>query len=447
MAKTIPTTLALLLLAASGAHADTLLLDGIEVDRQSVDDAAEAGHVDDGRRVDLRCAGANATPPWAAPPSSSRRSRAGTTRRSRSTSSTTASFTPSPGASNRRAPRHRRGVPRDAERRAEASRFLDRDVRCSPSFWGNAMPLRPLARTFAVATLTASLAAASAVAQPPGGFGGPRPEPEIEGIPRVPTAVALPTLSAPVTGPGAAFDSAPSLARELDLAHFRYETTEYFVSGTAAGKPYTTRVVVRQPADDDEFSGLVLAESMHGSGAAHMFEFTSGYLMDAGHAAVEIVTTSPQQFVAFNAARYGSLKVENGQQNEIIAQVGALLRSSKSPLAGAGAQDGHGRNVDERRHADQLSAGAHGVPHAGDEPHLRRLHADVERLDDPRDRRAADPHADDARGRNQRDAPPRRRRARQAVPAVRVRGRSATSIRATTCACCRIRARSRSPRS
>ncbi len=195
------------------------------------------------------------------------------------------------------------------------------------------MSLRPLARA-AAATLTALLAAASAVAQPPGGFGSPRPEPEIEGIPRVPTAVALPSLSAPVTGPGAAFDSAPSLARGLDLAHFRYETTEYFASGTAAGKPYTTRVVVRQPADDDDFSGLVLAESMHVSGAAHMFEFTSGYLMDAGHAAVEIVTTSPQQFVAFNAARYGSLKVENGQQNEIIAQVGALLRSSKTPLAG-----------------------------------------------------------------------------------------------------------------
>jgi hypothetical protein len=37
MAKTIPTTLAVLLLAASGAEADTLLLDGIEVDRQTVE--------------------------------------------------------------------------------------------------------------------------------------------------------------------------------------------------------------------------------------------------------------------------------------------------------------------------------------------------------------------------------------------------------------------------
>jgi len=196
------------------------------------------------------------------------------------------------------------------------------------------MPSRPLARTFAVATSTFLLAAGAAAQQPSGGFGGPRPEPEIEGIPRVPTAVPLPSLSAPVTGPGPAFDSAPSLAPGLDLKHFRYETTEYFVSGTAAGKPFKTRVVVRQPADHRRFSGLVLAESMHSSGAAHMFEFTSGYLMDAGHAAVEIVTTSPQQFVAFNAARYGDLKVENGQQNEIIAQVGALMRSSKSPLAG-----------------------------------------------------------------------------------------------------------------
>lgn len=194
-------------------------------------------------------------------------------------------------------------------------------------------PSRLSARTV-VFTASTLLGAAGALAQPPGGLGGPRPEPEIEGIPRVPTAVPLPTLSAPVTGPGPAFDSSPSLARGLDLKHFRYETIEYFVSGTAAGKPYTTRVVVRQPADHRRFSGLVLAESMHVSGAAHMFEFTSGYLMNSGHAAVEIVTTSPQQFVAFNAERYKSLKVENGQQNEIIAQVGALMRSSASPLAG-----------------------------------------------------------------------------------------------------------------
>jgi len=43
MAKTIPTTLALLVLAASGAQADTLLIDGIEIDRQSVDARPKPG--------------------------------------------------------------------------------------------------------------------------------------------------------------------------------------------------------------------------------------------------------------------------------------------------------------------------------------------------------------------------------------------------------------------
>jgi hypothetical protein len=43
MAKTIPTTLAVLVLAASGANADTLLLDGIDVDRQTVDRRPQPG--------------------------------------------------------------------------------------------------------------------------------------------------------------------------------------------------------------------------------------------------------------------------------------------------------------------------------------------------------------------------------------------------------------------
>src|SRR5690349_8962730 len=148
----------------------------------------------------------------------------------------------------------------------------------------------------AAAGVASCVIATAVFAQPPSGFGGPRPEPEIEGIPREPTAVALPMLSAPVTGPGPMFDSAPSQMKGLDPAHFHYKTTEYFVSGLADGKPYTTRVVVRQPTEDGKFSGLVLAESMHSSGAAHAFEFTAAYLMSSGHAAVEVLTTSPAQF-------------------------------------------------------------------------------------------------------------------------------------------------------
>ena len=189
-------------------------------------------------------------------------------------------------------------------------------------------------RTVTVVALAAVALAQAALGQPPSGAGGPPRRPQFENLPKEPTAVALPTLSAEIKGPGPMFDSAPSQAPGLDPKHFGYETHEYFVSGTANGAPYKTRVVVRRPGDDRKFSGLVLAESMHISGSAHGFEFTAVYLMDSGHAAVEIVTTSPAQFVAFNAARYADMRVEDGQANDILAQVGALVKSDKGPLAG-----------------------------------------------------------------------------------------------------------------
>ncbi len=99
MAKTIPTTLALLLLAAPGAHADTLLIDGIDMDTQS-DVARPRAGMSMTAVESTYGAPSERHAPSAAPSSSSRRSRAGTTPRSRCTSSTTASFTPSPGGNS-----------------------------------------------------------------------------------------------------------------------------------------------------------------------------------------------------------------------------------------------------------------------------------------------------------------------------------------------------------
>jgi len=181
--------------------------------------------------------------------------------------------------------------------------------------------------TLCVSTLSGQIGGAPAGGGFPGGGRGRAGGAPPANLPETPTAVALPTLSAEVTGPGPMFDSSPSLAPGKGLAAFNYETHEYFVSGTANGEPYTTRLVVRKPADNSKFSGLVLAEAMHGSGAAHMFEFTSIYTMSSGHAAVEILTTPPAQFVALNEARYRNLKLNGAQTNEILAQVGALVRS------------------------------------------------------------------------------------------------------------------------
>jgi hypothetical protein len=58
--------------------------------------------------------------------------------------------------------------------------------------------------------------------------------------------------------------------------------------------------------------------------------------MTEGHIGLEILTTTPQGLAEANPDRYKDLVVVNGQANEIIAQVGALLKSNRpdNPLAG-----------------------------------------------------------------------------------------------------------------
>jgi hypothetical protein len=154
-------------------------------------------------------------------------------------------------------------------------------------------------------------------------------------LPDKPTAVSIPAVSAEVTGPGTIYDSTPSLPLGRGLARYGYEAREYFISGTANGKPYNTRIMVRKPSNNRKFSGLAIVEAMHPSGAAHMFEFTSDYTMTSGHMAVEVVTNLTE-LLAQNKERYKDLKVDPDQTSEILAQAGALIKQTKigTPFAG-----------------------------------------------------------------------------------------------------------------
>ncbi|MEQ1731678.1 MAG: alpha/beta hydrolase domain-containing protein, partial [Vicinamibacterales bacterium] len=143
-----------------------------------------------------------------------------------------------------------------------------------------------------------------------GRAGGPAPP---DNLPSAPVVAPLATISPEVTGPGEMFSSLMALPAGDDLARFRYQTHEYFVSGTANGQPYRTRLVIRMPSDRSQFSGVVLAESMHPSGNAWMFHFTHTYTMSSGHIGVEIVTSTPAQFTAFNQARYADMTIGQGQ--------------------------------------------------------------------------------------------------------------------------------------
>jgi len=120
-------------------------------------------------------------------------------------------------------------------------------------------------------------------------------------------------------------------------AKFNYEAKEYFISGTtSSGTPYKTRIVIRKPKDNTRFNGLILAESMHPSGNPWVFHFTQTYAMTTGVIGLEILTTTPAGLAAANQARYKDLVMPNGAANDILAQVGALVKSDHkdNPLSG-----------------------------------------------------------------------------------------------------------------
>jgi len=151
-------------------------------------------------------------------------------------------------------------------------------------------------------------------------------------LPENPAVAPIPAVRG-VTGPGPVFEGViMDLPADDDLDYFDYVMDEYFVSGTAQGTPYTTRILVRRPSDWDRASGIVVAEGMHPSGNSWMFHFTHTYVMSEGHVGVEIATSGLEHLTGFNDERYESLSVQGSQANEILAQAGALLKSDSSPL-------------------------------------------------------------------------------------------------------------------
>jgi len=205
-----------------------------------------------------------------------------------------------------------------------------------------------------------------------GGRGAQPAEPVKQVVTPIPTAIEI-------TGPGEFFETfmddwddvkKTQIPAKETYAKFNYEAIEYFVSGaTSAGAPYKTRIVVRKPKDNAKFNGLVLAESMHPSGNPWVFHFTQVYAMTTGVIGLEILTTTPAGLAAANQARYKDLIVPNGATNDILAQVGALIKSDhqdnpflgltlrKIILAGSSASAAVAQNYLTNAHMAQRLAG------------------------------------------------------------------------------------------
>ena len=176
-----------------------------------------------------------------------------------------------------------------------------------------------------------------------GGRGGRGAQPAAEPVKQVVTPIPS---AMEVTGPGEFYETFmddhddaknTGIPAKDTYAKFNYEAKEYFITGTtSSGMPYRTRIVIRKPKDNTRSNGLILAESMHPSGNPWVFHFTQTYAMTAGVIGLEILTTTPAGLAAANEARYKDLVVPNGAANDILAQVGALIKSghNDNPLTG-----------------------------------------------------------------------------------------------------------------
>ena len=123
----------------------------------------------------------------------------------------------------------------------------------------------------------------------------------------------VPSITGPINGPGRMYpDPAVSITpNAVKVEDFPYITEEYFVSGTIADAPYTTRIIVRRPRETKAFSGTVVAEALHAGGRSLIFEWSRQSILTRNHMFVEIVH-SPANInllKTFNAERYASLTI------------------------------------------------------------------------------------------------------------------------------------------
>lgn len=195
--------------------------------------------------------------------------------------------------------------------------------------------------------------------------------------------IVLPQITGPIpiTRDSYPFMSASHAEEPFDLDKVGYAEKEYFVSGRAnvydyagkgalnvrtAGAPYTTRILVRYPADPRKFSGNVIVELLNPSDKYDedlVWDLTRNDLIENGDAYVGITSKpiaatflkrfKPKRYAALSWANplssdrtcknpgpallpgHSSPRTEDGLIWDIVTQVGALLKSRNpsNPLA------------------------------------------------------------------------------------------------------------------
>lgn len=190
------------------------------------------------------------------------------------------------------------------------------------------------------------------------------------------TIAPIPEVTGPISVTATSFPLMMSskLQTVVDLPKAGYVEEEFFISGRAnvydwsadgqvvvktPNAPYTTRLMLRRPADARRFSGTVIVEIVN---SARRFDFpfawgvSHDHVMENGDAFAMITLAQPnlEGLKAFDAMRYAPLSMANptpdeacnagraggppqtapgeeGLQFDILAQAGALLKAARAP--------------------------------------------------------------------------------------------------------------------
>jgi hypothetical protein len=127
-------------------------------------------------------------------------------------------------------------------------------------------------------------------------------------------------LEARVQGPISESPSSRAVVLETygleRLPGYDYIQEEYFVSGVAAEHDYSTRILVRRPADMSKFNGRALTEVSHIWGGTSVWRAYNRQIMRAGYIWVEIDSQSPSAvdlIKGANPERYAEMKFIEGE--------------------------------------------------------------------------------------------------------------------------------------
>lgn len=118
-----------------------------------------------------------------------------------------------------------------------------------------------------------------------------------------------PTVEGPIT---AGIHGRPWFSSLVDLAPHGYVEEEFFISGTSGEDPYKTRLVVRRPLDEEDFSGTVYVEWVNVTGGRDLetlWPAGNPTLLEEGHAYVVVSAqrVGHTELRAWDPVRYGTL--------------------------------------------------------------------------------------------------------------------------------------------